>query len=104
MTLAHESFRHRDALLVRMIPAMSPAAGRIPVPKLTPLGSPEGHNFDMNGPDIRPNRQEADDPPWLSTRNNPNWRHSDLREVAYPYVRELYKRISTLGELDIVDP
>ena len=91
--------RHRNALLARMIPAMSPAAGRIPVPKLKPATSTEEHNFDMNGTGIRPIEQGEQNPPWPESRPTTNWWHSDLREVAYPYVRGLYEQIRRSGSL-----
>jgi len=87
---------HRDTLLARMIPAMSPAAGRIPVPKLSSAAGEE-RNFDMNGTDIRP--RIGPNPPWPANRTTTDWRHSDLREVAYPYVRRLYERIAEKGFL-----
>jgi len=90
------AFRHRDALLVRMIPAMSPAAGLIPVPRLKPQGDPEEHNFDMSSPVIRGPAESWPLPP---VRNDNKWRHSDLREVAYPYVRGLYDMIAEKGNL-----
>jgi len=90
--------RHRDTLLARMIPAMSPAAGRIPVAVLTPANSPSRH-FDMNGTVIRPDRGAEGNPPWPGSRPTTDWWHSDLREVAYPYVRGLYKQITLLGNL-----
>ncbi len=88
---------HRDTLLARMIPAMSPPAGRIPVPKLKPVTSTQEHNFDMSSVTIRGSTE-----PWLSPpiRNDKKWRHSDLREVAYPYVRGLYSQIVQEGSLD----
>ncbi len=87
---------HRDTLLARMIPAMSPAAGRIPVPRLT-TDAGEERNFDMHGNDIRP--RSGPNPPWPLSRPTPNWWHSDLREVAYPYVRRLYERMVDKGSL-----
>lgn len=93
--------RHRDALLARMIPAMSPAAGRIAVPK---LGATNLRNFDMNGLIIRPVPEGAQNPPWPGSRPTTNWWHSDLREVAYPYVRGLYQQIKTSGNLGEAAP
>jgi hypothetical protein len=92
--------RHRSALLARMIPAMSPAAGRIAVPRLKPATSTQEHNFDMNGVTIRPGRNAQGNPLWPQTRGGDfRWWHSDLREVAYPYVRGLYERITAAGDL-----
>ncbi len=93
--------RHRDALLARMIPAMSPAAGRIPVAVLTPANSPS-RNFDMNGTTFR---GDTATPPWPASRNgDTRWRHSDLRTVAYPYVRKLYEQLKELGNLGQAAP
>ena len=95
---------HRDTLLARMIPAMSPAAGRIPVPVLTPVNSPT-RNFDMNGTVIRPDRDAEGNPRWPGVRGRDfRWWHSDLREIAYPYVRGLYKQITTAGNLGEAAP
>jgi hypothetical protein len=81
---------HRNTLLARMIPAISPAAGRIPVPS---LGLSNQRNFDMDDATIRPKKHGSDKPPWPSSRTTTDWWHSDLREVAYPYVRGLYFEI-----------
>lgn len=81
---------HRNTLLARMIPAVSPAAGRIPVLR---LGLPNEHNFDMDDITIRPKQHGSDKPPWPSSRTTTDWWHSDLIEVAYPYVRGLYFEI-----------
>lgn len=90
---------HRDTLLARMIPAMSPAAGRIPVPA---IGTPSADfNFDMSSSVIRGVGE-----PWPvpSVRRDRNWRHSDLRVMAYPYVRGLYKKLVEVGTLDAKSP
>ncbi|NOT96086.1 MAG: alpha/beta hydrolase, partial [Nitrospira sp.] len=90
---------HRDTLLARMIPAMSPAAGRIPVPRLT-ADAGEERNFDMNGTAIRPSKDIEGNPRWPETRGRDfRWWHTDLREVAYPYVRGLYQLITAKGNL-----
>ncbi len=94
--------RQRDALLARMIPAMSPPAGRIPVPK---LGAINQRNFDMNGTVIRPIKQGEQKPRWPGARGQDiRWWHTDLREVAYPYVRGLYKQLVTTGDLGEAAP
>lgn len=95
---------HRDTLLARMIPAMSPAAGRIPVPKLT-ADAGEDRNFDMNDTVIRPDTDFEGNPRWPSTRGKDfRWWHSDLREVGYPYVRRLYKKITDTGNFSETAP
>ena len=82
--------RHRDTLLARMIPAMSLAAGSEPVEKFTRDAENE-RNFNMN--DIKIG--------WPEERGkNKDWRHSDLRDVAYVHVQELYRKIIQLGALN----
>lgn len=95
---------HRDTLLARMIPAMSPAAGRIPVPRLTAEAGDE-RNFDMNGTIIRTNADIEGNPKWPKSRGRDfRWWHTDLRDVAYPYVHGLYKLITTKGALREATP
>lgn len=95
---------HRDTLLARMIPAMSPAAGRISVPKLT-ADAGEERNIDMNGTVIRPDIDAEGNPRWPSERGRDfRWWHTDLREVAYPYVRRLYQQLTAIGNLDEATP
>lgn len=95
---------HRDTLLARMIPAMSPAAGRIPVPRLT-ADAGEERNFDMDSTVIRPGKDLEGNPRWPGTRGRDfRWWHTDLREVAYPYVRELYQLITAKGNLGEATP
>ena len=85
--------RQRDALLARMIPAMSLPAGSRPVAKFDQ--PTEQRNFDMSSPVVRGPAE-----PWPDLRGeSKNWWHSDLTQVAYPYVRELYVKIAELGEL-----
>jgi hypothetical protein len=88
--------RHRDTLLARMIPAMSLATGYKAVSIFTPSGS-DPHSFDMNAPAFR---GTAPVPSWPRERNDTNWRHSDLRVVAYPYVKALFDNLVELGALN----
>jgi hypothetical protein len=88
---------HRDTLLARMIPAISPPAGRIAVPI---LGLPNLRNFNMDDETIRPKKVGSDKPPWPNIRTTTDWWHSDLRDVAYPYVRGLYFEIVKAGALN----
>jgi len=78
--------RHRDSLLARMIPAQSLAAGRVAVPDFEQIG---GANFDMNAELFR---TRGEGPlKWPSIRGpDTSWRHSDLREIALPFVSSLY--------------
>jgi|GEM_PF-5928655 len=85
----------RDALLARMIPAMSLPAGSRPVEIFTPDNSAT-RSFDMSRPVVRP---------WPENRNgDTRWWHSDMREISYPFVRELYKKMVSLGTLDQTNP
>jgi hypothetical protein len=93
--------RHRDTLLARMIPAMSLATGYKAVSIFAPSES-DPHSFDMNAPTFRGTTPV---PPWPSNRNgDTKWRHSDLRVVAYPFVRRLYNRLVELGGLEESQP
>lgn len=95
---------HRDTLLARMIPAISPPAGRIPVPRLT-ADAGEERNFDMDGIGIRPQRDSQGHPRWPTVRGQDfRWWHSDVCEVAYPYVRGLYDQLVTAGKLGEPSP
>ena len=85
--------RHRDTLLAQMIPAMSLAAGREAVEKFTRDAGAE-RNFDMNSVAFR-----GENFRWPAERSNTDWRHSDLREVAFPYVQNLFAKITELGGL-----
>jgi len=81
--------RHRDTLLARMIPAMSLAAGREPVEKLTREAGEE-RNFNLN------NLKTG----WPAERGaDKDWRHSDLRDVAFVYVKDFYKEFVRLAAL-----
>ena len=92
--------RHRDTLLAQMIPALSLVTGQDAVEK---FGNPATNfNFDINTPAFR---GDTATPPWPASRlPDRNWRHSDLRAVAYPYVRVLYKKLSELGQLNQLPP
>lgn len=80
-----------------MIPALSLVAGQDAVEKFTPQGSAEQHNIDINAQGFR---SDEPVPPWPVNRgNDKNWRHSDLRVVAYPYVKRLYERLVSGGSL-----
>lgn len=93
--------RHRDTLLARMIPALSLVTGQDSVEKLT-ADAGEERNFDMNTPTFR---GDTPVPPWPQNRlPNRDWRHSDLRVVAYPYVHKLYEKLVNLGALDKISP
>ncbi len=92
--------RHRNTLLAQMIPALSFVTGHDAVEQ---FGSPStDFNFDINLPVFR---GTTPTPPWPQNRlPNRDWRHSDLRVVAYPYVRVLYQKLIGLGQLDQSPP
>jgi len=93
--------RHRDTLLARMIPALSLVAGQDAVEAFTPNNSPS-RNFDINLAEFRGTTQT---PPWPASRNgDTRWRHSDLRAVAFPYVKKLYDKLTELGNLGQATP
>lgn len=80
--------RHRDALLARMIPAMSTAAGLDPIGAFGAAIS--GDNFDINSAQIRGSHTG-----WPSTRGaDTRWRHSDLSTIPYVYVAGMFDAMS----------
>lgn len=93
--------RHRDTLLARMIPALSLVTGQDAVEAFTPANS-LSRSFDINEPAFR---GDADVPLWPQNRlPNRDWRHSDLRVIAYPYVNKLYEKFIELGALNQATP
>jgi pimeloyl-ACP methyl ester carboxylesterase len=57
------------------------------------LNSPtEIKNFNMQTPEFQTG--------WPGERDDNDWLHSDLREVAYPFVRKLFETFKTLGGLN----
>lgn len=50
-----------------------------------------GRNFNMQTPAFQTG--------WPASRNGVDWRHSDLRDVAYPYVYSVYDKFRNLGGL-----
>jgi len=79
--------QHRNTLLAEMIPALSFAAGSNPL-TLFALPGREDRNYDMM--EYRTG--------W--PRSNPDWQHSDLKLVAYPFVYKLYEKLVELGGLN----
>jgi hypothetical protein len=84
---------NRDRLLAEAIPALSRATGRNSVEV---FGREDAFNFDMQ------NRYKNNGQ-WPPSRNiddeNRKWKHSDLREIAYPYVYGLFVKFASQGEL-----
>ncbi len=76
-----------DQLLAEMVPAVSKPAGLVALPQ---LNGPPLRNFDMQNTMKNENA-------W--PRGDGLWRHSDFREVAYPYVHKLYDEFKTQGGL-----
>jgi hypothetical protein len=101
MTGSDFALRHRDTLLARMIPALSLVTGQDAVEAFTPENSPS-RSFDINLAEFRGATQT---PPWPSSRNgDTRWRHSDMRVVAFPYVKNFYDRLEELGGLGQAAP
>jgi len=77
---------NRVRLLAEAFPARTLATGRQQVNALFT----NGDNFDM---------QTSFENIWSWPRENRNWRHSDLREVAYPYIYSIFDKFVTTGGL-----
>ena len=78
----------RNDILAKGIPALSPATGRILIPKLS------SRNISMNAL-IRPNGWWRLDSGELNSR----WLHSDLKDVAYFFVHPLFIDLCEKGTL-----
>jgi hypothetical protein len=76
---------HLNTLLTEMFPATTAATG---ANKLLTIG--ESRNKDM---------QTEFKMGWPAERPDTDWRHSDIKEVAYPYVHLAFDQIVTLGNL-----
>lgn len=81
---------NRDRLLSEMIPAESLGVGGNAVEALS-LISPES-NFNMH-------TQGKNGGYWAVDRSDSRWRHSDIREVGYPYTKKVFDRLVNLGGL-----
>jgi hypothetical protein len=100
----------RDELLAHAIPALSPAAGSVPVPGVL------NYRMDGAGPADPPPRGLAPFP--LGWPGNieavayldapgPVWRHSDWRIIAFPYVHPAFAFIvhhAGLGDTELAPP
>jgi hypothetical protein len=85
---------HRNTLLAEMIPGRTLPCGGYDVAKFT-QDAGEQRNFDMM----------ALESGWPQERLNNNnqrnrWLHSDMNNVAYPFIWRLFDRITKLGALD----
>jgi hypothetical protein len=76
---------HLNTLLTEMFPAITAATG---ANKLVRIG--ESKNMDM---------QTEFKSGWPAERPDSDWRHSDIKEVAYPYIHLAFDQIVTLGNL-----
>jgi hypothetical protein len=77
---------HQNKLVTEMIPCRTWPIGANPLGRL-----PAGRNFDMNS--------EFKDLANGWPRPEPEWRHSDMKNVAYPYVHILYDKLVEHGGL-----
>ena len=75
-------------LLAEAIPAQSFAVGANEIPQLNILAG-QNRNFDMQG------MQSG----WPEERPNTDWEHSDLKNVAYQYVYQLFDELVAKGDL-----
>jgi hypothetical protein len=81
---------HRNELLAKAIPALSPSAGGVMLPQLT-----SSRNFDMNT-DFKP-----DGGVWGRDHGDygKRWLHNDMREMAFFYTHKLFKHLVVQGDL-----
>jgi hypothetical protein len=78
---------HSNTLLTEMFPATTLPIGSTFQPSLG-----QENNFDM---------QTEFKESWPAERQNEDWRHSDLKQVAYPFVFRLFDRLVELGKLNL---
>ena len=74
---------NRNQLLAEMIPALSDPAGLVEIESL-----PVDRNLDM---------QNSFETEWPRGSSNPEWLHSDFKDIAYPYIHLLYDKFIELG-------
>jgi len=80
----------RNEILSNQIPALTlPTGGREGGDMFRKLTN--DRVFDMNGQKYKNG--------WPSVRNNEDWRHSDLKNIAYPYVHRVFEKIKQEGGL-----
>jgi len=81
-----------DRLLADAIPALTLAAGKIEVSDIGPINE---FNFNMQSTFKTAKTAGIY---WPSARQDqPNWRHSDLREVAYTYLYKIFNKFVGSG-------
>ncbi|MDT8317358.1 MAG: hypothetical protein RQ824_05140, partial [bacterium] len=86
---------NKKRFLAEMLPATTLAAGRVKADALGIIGT----NFDMQS---QFKTKLGGSPIWPSERmeiDDISWRHSDVREVSYLYIYELFNDIVKKGEL-----
>jgi len=91
-----EAPRVRYDLLARGLPALSPAAGAIPIPSLGGKASVANYDLETQG------RTRAGSWPTEGHRSpltHGRWLHSDFKNVALPYVYPLFQTMINRGAL-----
>lgn len=86
------AFQHKERLLADAIPARTLAAGKKEVQAFKDL------KIDLNM-QSKFKTDKAGVIYWPSSRNPMNWRHSDLREVAYSYIFLIFNEFAKSGGL-----
>jgi len=82
---------HGNQLLAEMFPATTLPAGANRAGAFAPVGGAD-RNLDM--PELYKNS-------WPAERgNDTDWRHSDVKDVAYTFVYRLFEKFTTLGGLE----
>jgi transglutaminase superfamily protein len=85
---------NRDRLLAEAIPALSLAVGKNEVSRFDDIQPKVKRNIDMNlsykngWPPSRSQKEE-----------DKQWKHSDLRDVGFPYIYSVYDKLKSLMEL-----
>jgi len=94
-SVSNYALTNMDRLLADALPARTLAAGKRAVPSLLKDGSNEEVNSDMQS---KFKTQKTTGIYWPSVRQDqPNWRHSDLREVAYTYLYKIFNKFVEPG-------
>jgi hypothetical protein len=78
---------HRNTLLAEMFPATT-----LPIGSTFQPSFGQENNFDM---------QTEFKEGWPAERQNEDWRHTDLKQVAYPFIFHLFDTFVQLGKLDL---
>ena len=81
-------------ILAEMIPALTPAAGKIEIKARLK------EQFDMQDEIQENGWPVAERMKKVKEERAKDWWHSDLKDVAYPYVEKLFKKMIELSGLD----